>query len=326
MSKLRQVEELIIGNALSAEATASEFISSASNKEIGVYSADGGTAVEAGKPFNFLQKTNATTEPYGYDFTDKVIPGQVERVTVVKYEPEVQKEVEVTGFDDAVEENCTYVVEIRFYNPMSAHSTENFEIISGYFVTGSRVTNVTPSTIIDGLVESLNKNLELRGGKEFEVTSTADKITIKGKPQIAVPGKDEGRMVQFDVTGKVFDNLSPISENLYLLETEVTVQANPGKGTGKYAVNREWFVKGFKYDYYRDTAYPANFTPPYFADQAETYNVIHINHFGERSSTSVERQYKTITILVEGADDSATNSILGKIRVALGDDIVPADL
>lgn len=326
MSKLRQVEELIVGNALSTETDVTSFLDSAADKEIGIFNAVGGTDLEAGKPFKVLQKIDVPGSKYNSDFSDVIEPSKIERITAVEYSPEVQKEVTITGFDDAIEEDCTYVVEIRFYNPMSAHSTENFEIISGYFVTGSRITNVTASDIVEGLAESLNTNLKLRGGHEFEVETTANTITIKGKEQFAVPGKDEGRMVQFEAVGKVYDNLSPIAENLHLLESEVTVQGDPGKGTGKYAVNLEWFVKGFKYDYYREVAYPANFTPPYFTNQGETYNVIHINYYSERESTSVERQYKTLTILIEGADNSVTNEILAKLKEAVDADLVPADL
>lgn len=325
MSKVRQVEELMVGNAVSSEATVEAFVSDASAKELGVFNVDG-TAVAANEPFKILQKTDDGLNPVGYEFSEKIYPEKVERVTVVEYAPETQREEKVTGFADAVEENCTYVVEIRFYNPMGVHSPENFEIISGYYVTGSRVTNVTPEDIVDGLVESLNLTLKHRGGKEFIVESTADSITIKGYPQYAVPGKDEGRMVQFEVAARVFDNLSPVSEDLELLEVEVVNPGNPGRGTGKFAVNLEWFTKGFKYDVYRETAYPANFATPFYTDQGQTYNVIHIHHYDDRISPDVERQYKTVTILIEDADTDATNDVLGKLRTAITSGKVPADI
>lgn len=323
MSKVRQVEELIIGNALSTETTVSDFIASAANKELGVFSVDG-TAVAEGKPFKFLQKTASDAVANGFEFSEKIYPDKIERITVVKYAPEVQRKVTLDNLGTP-ESDMTYVAEIRFYNPMSVQSTENFDIISGYHVTGSN-TSDTEEDVYEALAETLNKTLAYRGGHEFTVTASAAGLVIEGKEQIAVPGKDEGRMVQFEVIGKSFDNLSSIGENTRAFTSTVTTAGSKGKGTGKYAVNKEWFTKGFKYDIYRETAYPANFTPPYYASQGETYNVIHIHHFDDRISPGVERQYKTVTILIEGADQAVTNAVLGEIRTAVNNAKVPADL
>ena len=51
-----QVEELIIGNAVATETTLADFISTASDQEIKILSADG-TAPAAGEDFRVFQKT-----------------------------------------------------------------------------------------------------------------------------------------------------------------------------------------------------------------------------------------------------------------------------
>ena len=61
------------------------------------------------------------------------------------------------------------------------------------------------------------------------------------------------------------------------------------------------------------------------------YNVIQIKYFAPRNETSVERQYKVLTVLVEKAADNAasnapTNSVLADLRTAVGTANVPANL
>ena len=80
--------------------------------------------------------------------------------------------------------------------------------------------------------------------------------------------------------------------------------------------------------------YPADFfdRTPFYTKKSGLYNVIQIVYFSPRKETSVERQYKVLTILVEKAantlaNNAATNTVLANIRTAMIDDtLVPADL
>ena len=111
----RQVGELIVGNALATESTVKTFIASATDKKLGVFSADG-TAPAANKPFYLLQKTAGdSAKGLNYEFSDKIDPRYVEKVTLAQYAPEVAKVVKVDGFATAgvVAAQRTYEIEIR---------------------------------------------------------------------------------------------------------------------------------------------------------------------------------------------------------------------
>lgn len=323
-----QVEKLIIGNAVAAETDVNDFIANASDKEIKVLSADGG-APTAGEDFKVYQKT-----ANGFEFSDLIKADKVEAVKVATYSAEVQKSVAVTGFDGNVQANSTYAVEVRIYNAGGTLSNENFDVVTGYHVTGSNVTNVTAADVRDGIVASLQSNFTHRGDNEVVITtpdSNETDIVITGKAQTVVPGRDEGRPIQFDVTAKVYNNTSLIVENLGLLKTEVLDAGFPGRGTGRYAVNLEWFVKGFDNEVYRERSYPANFDTPYYASIGGVYNVIHIFYNDGRDYTTVEKQHKLLTILVDKGSDTpannaGTNGVLADLRTVLGSDKVPAAL
>lgn len=330
MSKLGRnpVEDLIIGNAVASETTTATFIASASDKEIKVLSADG-TAPAAGKEFKVYQKTAGdAAKNLGYEYSGSITPSNVEAVIVKEFSPEVQKEVTVAGFSTANKADSTYVVEVRLFTDGGDLSPENFTIVSGYYVTG--VTVPTGTTVRDGLIASLNANLKLRGNSELVVAVVdANSFTITGKYQDVIPGRVIGKQVDFQVAAKVFDNTALIDENLGTLTSTVTQVANSGSGTGKYAVNHEWFIKGFKYEVFREVSYPHNFNTPYYADKAADYNAIHVRYFDERESPGIEKQSKTLTILVERANlagNAVTNAVLADLRTVLGSANVPANL
>lgn len=326
-----QVEEVIIGNAVATEGTVKDFIATASEKEIKALAADGGTAAE-GKLFYLLQKTGGSAaKGLNYEFSQAIEPKRIERITLKEYKAEVQKAVTVTGFDGNVLANKTYAVSIRLYAESGSLSQENFRVISGYYSTGSDVTNVTATIIRDGIVSALNKELVSRGDNEFVVTTgeAPTSITITGAYQPVVAGKDEGRQVQFDVTAKVIDQNQ---ENLGLLSVTVDAENHPGHGTAKQVINKEWFVKGFKYEPYRGMAYPVDFNTPYYANQSGLYNAVIITYKSARISPSVEEQQKVLCIYVakptnDNAGNAATNSLLADIRTFVGGHAeVPADL
>jgi len=327
-----QVEELIIGNAVAAETTAATFIASASDKEIKVLSADG-TAPAAGEDFKILQKTASTITGLNYEFSDTIPADQVDKVILKEYSAETLKSVRVEGFDGNLVANTTYAVEIRHFSDNSSLSPENFSVVTGYYVSGAAAP-ASAAVVRDGIVASLNHNLNRNGGADFVITTpdaTETDILITGKAQVAVPGKITGRQVEFEVTAKQFDNTALNHDNLGLLTTTLVASNNPGNGTGKYAVNLEWFTKGYKYEVYRQTGFPADFTErtPFYASQSLNYNAIHIKYKKSRISPTVEEQPRVLTILVERANlagNSNTNDVLTDLRTVLGVGNVPVDL
>lgn len=328
-----QVGELMIGSASATQTTAQTFIASASDKDLKVLSATG-TAVAANTPFKVLQKAAGAIG--GYEFSDVIDPKYVDKITVNTYAAEVQKSVAVAGFTGNVVANTTYEIEVRLYNDGGTLSPENFAVIQGFYVTASAAAE-TATTIRDGLLSSLRKNLIRRGDSEFVTATTATPLgfTITGKVQTVVPGKKIGKQIEFDVVAKTYPNafdLTTVTQNTGLLTATTTVGNNPGSGTGKWALNYEWFVKGMKYDPARQVGYPADFATPYYASTTGVYNVIHIVYFANRRETSVERQYKVLTIAVDKVTDTlaanaATNSVLADIRTAVASNAtVPSNL
>ena len=296
-----QIGDLIIGNAVAKETTIPTFIATATDKEVGVFSQDG-TAPALNKPFKILQKTAGDAgKNLNYEYTEVIDPRYIERITVAEYAAEVQKKVLVDGFTGNVLANHTYEVEIRMYNDGGSLSPENFAVIQGFYVTGASIASETATTIRNGLLASLNKNLKRRGNSEFVTAVSGTGFTITGKEQRVVPGKIEGRLIEFDVIAKVYQNIQDLTQpqqNLGLLTTIVNAQNYVGKGTGKLAVNYEWFVKGYKYDPAREVGYPVNFNTPYYADITGKYDVVDITYYSPRKETSVERQYKTCRVMI----------------------------
>jgi len=327
-----QVEDLIIGNAIATETDVATFIATATAKEIKALANDGGAAAE-GKLFYLLQKTGGSAaKGLDYEFSQAINPKQIERITLKEYAPEVRKAVTIAGFDTNVVADATYVVSIRLYNESGSLSTENFRIISGYYTTGADVTGVTAGDIRDGIVAGLNVELNSRGMGEF-IISQADaptELTITGAYQDVVAGKIEGRQIEFDVTSKVL--LEASGSNQGMLTVTVDQYNHPGYGTSKLVVNKEWFIKGFKYSSYREMAYPANFDTPYYVDQAGKYNAVIITYKSSRTSPTVEEQKKSLLIFAQKPTDDAagnagTNTLLADLRVFIGSNAdVPADL
>jgi hypothetical protein len=327
-----QVGEMMIGNAVASQTTVATFIASAADKQLKVLSKDG-TDVGAKKPFYVLQKANGT--PGGFEFSDEVDPKYVDKVTVVAYSPEVLGSQKVDGFNTAgvVAAKRTYEVEIRLEDELSS---ENFTTIQGYYVTGQVLGTDTATTVRDGVLLSLNKNLTNRGGKEFTAVADGTGILITEKLQVARPGRDEGRKLRFTVRGKVFENVTTNGENsnLGLLTSTQITAPTPGNGTGKRVTCAEYDIKGFKYDPSREYGFPANFgnLTPMYASASGFYNLIHIIYYSLNTSAGTERQYKVLTIAVDkvtntNANNANTNTILTSIRTAVDNfAVVPPNL
>jgi hypothetical protein len=283
-----------------------------------------------GEKFRFFQDEgdNLTSQ-----FSDVIDPSKVNKVILKEYSPEVQKEVTVSTFTDStIVANATYILEVRILEDGGSLSSENFAIVSGYYQTGE---SDTAQTVAEALVASINANLARRGGSELTVTAVAAgadySITIEGQAQSVVQGKIVGRPIRFEVNSKIFNTADPISKNVNNLTVETTTKGFSGTGTGKYAVNLEWFTKGYKYPHYRQTGYPADFTEriPFFTSADKTYNVVHVKAYSDRQSPTVEKQQKVFTILIERTDlasNADTNSFLAQLRTAVGTSAVPDDL
>lgn len=326
-----QVGELIIGNTVATQTTAQTFIASAADKSVKILSADG-TAPGANKPFKVLQKTSGdAAKGLNYEFSDVVEPKSIERITIANYAAEVQKAVTVSGFTGNVLPNTTYITDVRIYNDGGSLSPENFATVQGFYTTGANITGITATIIRDGLQKSLQSNLTKRGNYEVVLAPIASPIgfSVTGKAQAVKPGKIEGRQIEFEVIAKVYDNvyaLTSLSQNLGLLTAVTTVAANPGKGTGKLAVNYEWFTKGTKYEVYRSTGYPADFATPYYADITKNYDTVDITYFKANKETTVEKQYKTLRIMIESGNVANIvadlNTITGLTLVNPGTNLV----
>jgi len=322
-----QVEEPIIGtgDTAPAETTIATFIATATDGEVAVLGAGGGAVADL-EPFKVLQKAAGAVN--GYEFSDTIDPKKVDKVILATYSAEVQKDVDVAAFAPLAA-NHTYAVEVRIFNDGGTLSPENFATVTGYYVSGATVPTAT--AVSAGIVSSLNANLAKRGGNELTVVDEgAGVIGITGQAQSVVPGKIIGKQIEFEVIAKVFDNAALVGqENIATNSVTVAAENNPGVGTGKYAVNLEWFAKGYKYEVYRTTGYPADFgSTPYYASQSTTYNAIHVKYKSDRISPSLEEQPKVLTILCDSTTIVPTNGVLGGLRTALTSApvAVPADL
>lgn len=324
-----QREELLIGNSVSSESTVADFISNASNQEIGIYSKNGGD-VSTGDKFYILQKTNGPAGDFknlNYEFSDAIFPSGVTSVRLAQFSPELQKSVTVTGFTGTPQANATYEVLIRLYEDGGAMSAENFRNIGGYFVTDN--STVTNAEIVQGIVDNLNKSQVAEGTQLFTVINdNDDSIIIEGQRQIGDPAKDIADLIKFDVQVSVKSNQADANTSLYqsynLLTSTITSAGSPGKGEGKYVANLEWFCRGYNYEASRQSGYPVNFSQPApYADYNGTYNIIHINHYRKNSVAGVEEQPRTTTIAIEVnvkdlSTNAATNDVLDKLSNALG--------
>jgi len=277
-------------------------------------------------------KSVACNIPVILAFSDKIDPRYIDKITVKAYEPEVLKVMKVDGFSVAgvIAPQRTYEIEIRLEDELSP---ENFTTIPGYYVTGELIGTDTATTVRDGIITSINKNLGRRGNSEFLVAASGTGISVTEKYQENQPGKIDGRKLGFSVVGRVFNNISNgYNSNLLLLSTTVVTAAKPGNGTGKFATNYEYFVKGMKYDPANAFNFLTQFAVPFYTNKAGMYNTIQIKYYGAVTNVITERQYKVLTILVEKvadtlANNANTNLVLADIRTAVGSlAVVPANL
>lgn len=333
-----QRQELLIGDTTLTNTVFSLFQRSAPEGTIGIISADGGDLGSNNKGNFFIgQKTNGNaTKGLDYEFSEVINPKYVTAITATRYSAEVNKKVLVTGFVSVPKANATYQVRIRLYEDGGSLSPENFRHITGSFVTTDET--VTNKQIIDGIVDNLNKSLTLEGTGLFTVVNVTDNsIEIKSNSLLAVnPAKDIADPVKFDVEASVKSNGINAETSLpaiyNILDVNTTALPHPGNGTGSQVKNLEWFCRGYAYEAYRQTGYPADFTQPdLYSTVNGTYDVINISHYRKNSVVGVEEQPR-ITTIAFSIDPAATdphaqtNIFLGILRGTAIEGLVPDDL
>lgn len=146
------VRELILGTAIASETTLDTFKATASDGEIGVFTSNG-TALAAGTPFVVAQKTAD-----GVFVSDVILPKNVKKVSSQVYAAEQLRSVAVG--DISVTVGNDYIVDLHIYE----HGSLSREDVYIKFGAYRAVTGDTASTIVDGLIASLNRNFSREPG------------------------------------------------------------------------------------------------------------------------------------------------------------------
>lgn len=329
----KQVENILIGNAVATETAIGTFIASASDKEIQVVAADGSSNIALGSDFKVLQKTGAAS-PLNYEYSTDIPADKVTKVNLAPYQAEAGKLVVVSGFNGTLVANATYEVFIRIIEDGGTLSPENFRFLYGNYVAGGSVP--TAGDVTAGIVSTLQKAADASNPGQFTITTNGTStVSIQGNVLAANPAKSPQRPVMFDVQVAVksngYDPNTGIPTSYSILSAATSNEAVFGVGTSKFVQNLEYFTKGFNYEAYRGNAYPVDFKTPYYAETTDGYNVIVIAFKKDRTSPTVEEQRAVLNIAVKMtpgnlASNAATNAVLARLRTILGSAAVPADL
>ena len=321
--------QVLVGKTYAATDDMPDFIASAVHGDIQLFSGDS-TAPAAGKPFKILQKHDAAAG--GIEYSEVIDPANVEYVKAVAYTAPTARVLRVEGFTGTVRANATYEVWIRLYNDGGTLSPENFRMIPAFYVTPDDVTGITFTIILNALKANLEKTLARETNNLFTITVDTGNgyLIVTGGNTSFVLGKKDGRPVEFALQATVRANGSTtVQSGAYYDDlTVVTVTAgDPGVGTGVQSANLEWFYKGYSYDRYRTMGYPANFETPYQVSASNTYHIVTLSYFKERSYTNVEKQHRVLYILVENADQdgggagtafTAVNALIADLETVTG--------
>lgn len=325
-----QVGELLIGKTYASESNVPDFIANAVDGDLQVLSGDS-SAVAANKPFKILQK--ATAAAGGIEFTEVIDPKNVEFIKAQAYKAPVARELKVTGFSGTVRDNVTYEIWIRLLNDGGTLSPENFRMIPAFYVTPEDASGLTFSDVLTELKSNLEKTLAKENNNLFTIDITGGggtEFSVTAGNREFVLGKKDGRPVEFELQAAVRanGNDSQQSGQFYPdLDVEVVTAGDPGVGTGNQIANLEYCRQGEKYERYRLISYPANFDTPNYANPSSTYHVVTIGYYKERPYTNVEKQFRSLTIAVENADQdgggagtafTAVNALIDDLETATG--------
>lgn len=326
-----QTGDLLVGKTYGAQANIPAFIASATDGDIQVLSLDS-SAVAAGKKFKVFQKAAAAAG--GIEYSEGIDPANVISIDAKAYTAPTSRKLYVDGFTGTVRNNVTYEVWIRLYNDGGTLSPENFRMIPGFYVTPADASGLVMNDVMTGIKDNLDATLAKESNGLFTIAINdpgAGQLSVTGGVTSFVLGKKDGRPVEFDLQAAVRDNGSgTVLPGTYYDDLSIVVSAagSPGVGTGNQAANLEWFYSGYKYSRYRDQEYPANFSTPYYVDSVNrTYHVVTINYYKERSYTNVEKQHRTLYLLVENFDQdgggagtvfTAVNALISDLETATG--------
>jgi len=315
--------KLLIGKALSTEVSTKDFLDNAIALDVAVLGADGGD-IALNKPFYVAQKNDGSR---GENYSEKINPKAIDRITAFKYTPELGKIVKVTGFSGTPINNATYRIAIRLYDGIQ--SPENFRHIFGFVV----VTNAS-TTYEDILLEmeaNLKKAVSKEGlGSQFKISSNYDLdpllsyIEIEGLILPFIQAKNEGDPVYFDVETSVIDNCykQDCASSVYdVLDVEISQNVNPGTGTYKAMRNTEWFFNGWNNgDYSREVGFPSSFDGEFWTQSGKTYNTVIIHYHQDRDYVNIERQKRSLFLGFEEAPGTfvVANAVLAKLRTVTG--------
>lgn len=314
------VNELILGSAVATETTLDTFKASASPGEVGVFTLDG-TALAAGKPFVFAQKTADSVF-----VSDVVYPESVSSYTAAVDAPEVAKVVQVTPPAAAdITVGSDYIVRIHIFE-FGSLSVEDTYLKFG---TYRPVTGDTEQQVVDGLIASLNRNFSREPGATATSnplftfsrsgSGATSKLVITQKLQPYVTGKKFGRVNPFDV----FADFTPDAEPV---KGTVTTPYNPGKGTGKLVAAMEYDLRKNRGDIYGNINWPYNFDVITRANPATGYNMLEITHSRGHEGFNPVHMRKQVTIAITEALSAGIDNLIGKLNTLTGKSVAAFSL
>jgi hypothetical protein len=301
------VREILVGNALASETTLSTFTASASPGELGVFAADGSTA-GYGKDFVIALKT-----PQSVFKSDIVKFGKVLKYKGLDHAARVLRQITLSsiGVPATAGLKAEYMVDIRLYN-FGSLSVEDYKIFHGHFVLTQTSGPLNAQTVVDGLIDNLNKNLSKEPGATtttnplftFVRTGSAGSsaLVITAKDQEVELGKKEGRPLEFDVSLKI--KTADGDPALTHVNT-VTAAGKPGVGTGRQVALMEYFYRGNRGDSLRGVGYPYDWTKATktFANPAGAYDLVEIKHYVSGDGLNALIMPKELTVAaLESAD------------------------
>lgn len=301
------IREIILGNAVATETTLDAFSASATAGEIGVFTQDG-TAIAAGKPFVFAQKTEDSVF-----VSDVIFPDKVKSIRANQDAPAVQKVVTVS--DISVEVGADYILDVRIYEHGSL-SIEDYYIKHGAY---RAVTGDTAEDIVDGLIASLNRNFSREPNATassnpyftFAKTGTGATaaLTVTGKDQDYVAGKKEGRPVNFEVVARFDPATATVA---------TTTAYSPGQGTGKDVAALEHDLRKNRGDLYGPIGYPNNYATIARADSTAGYNMLDIVHWRGHDGWNDVKMRKVTTVAITEALSAGIDAIIGNVETLTG--------
>lgn len=318
-----QVRHLYIGLKYPGHSNVAA-LKAGANGDLALLSADG-TAVAAGKKFEFLKKNNKGTMLS----SDIINPSNIISAKSVEYKAPVLGSAVISDIE--ANGNTLYTVEIAI-KQFGSLSPED-EYIKKAFYKAKSTDNV--ENIVDGLVKSLARNFsreEPTSNETFAYTDADSNVTQEkdnvyfsfskvgsgASATLVITEKTTWSDLQFDPDRRTRTNLDfNVNAAFSTLPTVVQVSSKPAVLGGKQVAEMEFFLKGMRNDTYRGAGYPHNFVGSYDADVTGTYNAIEIAYFDE-GRDEAKKSKKGVTIIMPVSEKLATNTMIAELNTILG--------